>query len=222
MERVAEYSVRGGRDVAEAQSGDREAFARLYVELRPLVRNTAYRLIGDEHEAEDTAQDAFLTAFVSLPHLADPTAFEAWLLKITRNRAVDRRRGMMRCRPSGRVHDDGADQSCDLPKVVLRKGVAEPSPESVAMLRCTLDEMAGTMRDALRLRYVKGLSCEEIARRKGITVMAVKTRLFRARRLLRAALAGDPGAPRRRRVAPSEEKESAFQPPSVEPPAVLP
>ena len=44
------------------------------------------------------------------------------------------------------------------------------------------------MREALRLRYVRGLSCEEIARRKGLTLMAVKTRLFRARRRLRAAM----------------------------------
>jgi RNA polymerase sigma-70 factor (ECF subfamily) len=203
MPSSGEYSPRseaGGRDVSQACEGSEEAFARIYVEMRPIVRNAAYRLIGDEHEAEDTAQDAFLAAFRCLPRLADPVAFEAWLMRITRNRAVDRRRGMMKCRPSERAHDDASDASPELPRVMHRSGVAEPSPQSVAMLRGTLEEMSSSMREALRMRYLRGLSCEEIARRKGVSVMAVKTRLFRARRRLRAALA--PAEELRRRRAP--------------------
>jgi RNA polymerase sigma-70 factor (ECF subfamily) len=161
------------------------------------VKSAAYRLIGDEHEAEDTAQDAFLAAYRCLPRLTDPVAFEAWLMRITRNRAVDRRRGMLKCRPSERAHDDASDDSPDLPRVTRRSGVAEPSPESVAVLHGTLEEMSSAMREALRLRYVRGLSCEEIARKKGISVVAVKTRLFRARRRLRSALfPGDDAKPR--------------------------
>ncbi len=191
MESGAPYSLRseeGGRDVDAARGGCAAAFSRIYVAMGPSVRNAAYRVVGDEHEAEDTAQDAFLAAYRSLPRLVDPVAFEAWLLRIARNRAVDRRRGMLKCRPSERAHDDTFDDSPGMPRVVRRSGVAEPSPESVAVLRGTLDDMSPAMRDALRLRYVRGLSCEEIARRKGITVMAVKTRLFRARRRLRDAL----------------------------------
>jgi RNA polymerase sigma-70 factor (ECF subfamily) len=194
-------SAAGGRDVASARSGDEEAFGRLYAELSPKVRNTAYRLIGDEHEAEDTAQDAFLAAYLCLPRLADPAAFEAWLMRITRNRAVDRRRGMLKCPPSERAHDDSTDDSPLLPRVLHRSGVAEPSAESVAALRGTLAEMPAAMRGVLRQRYLRGLSCEEIARRDGVTVMAVKTRLFRARRRLRAALACDPAPPPRRCVS---------------------
>ncbi len=214
-----EYSLRseqGGRDVAQARDGSEAAFSRIYVEMGPTVRNAAYRLIGDEHEAEDTAQDAFLAAFRCLPRLADPVAFEAWLMRITRNRAVDRRRGMLKCRPSERAHDDASDASPNLPRVMRRSGVCEPSPQSVAVLHGTLEEMSSAMREALRLRYVRGLSCEEIARRKGVSVMAVKTRLFRARRRLRAALAPTddprrPGATKRRnaavRVAEPEKEE---------------
>jgi RNA polymerase sigma-70 factor (ECF subfamily) len=201
MQSGGEYSLRseqGGRDVTQAREGSEAAFARIYVEMRPTVKSAAYRLIGDEHEAEDTAQDAFLAAFRCLPRLADPVAFEAWLMRITRNRAVDRRRGMMKCRPSERAHDDASDASPDLPRVMRRSGVAEPSPQSVALLHGTLDEMSSAMREALRLRYVRGLSCEEIARRKGVSVMAVKTRLFRARRRLRAALAPADDKKRRR------------------------
>jgi RNA polymerase sigma-70 factor (ECF subfamily) len=184
-------SEEGGREVARAQTGDQAAFGRLYAELSPRVRNAAYRLIGDEHEAEDTAQDAFMAAYVSLPKLADPMAFEAWLMRITRNRAADRRRGMLRCRPSERAHDDAADDAPDLPRVLRRSGVAEPTAESVASLRGSLADMPATMRHVLRQRYLRGLSCEEIAQRQGLTLVAVKTRLFRARKRLRAALSGD-------------------------------
>lgn len=181
----------GGHDAADARSGDVEAFSRLYGELHWKIRTAAFRLIHDEHEAEDTAQDAFLTAYRSLPRLVDPVAFEAWLLRITRNRAVDRGRQMARCRPSLRAHDDSADNAAGEPRVVRRSGVAEPSPASVAIVRGTFEEMSPPLRETLRLRYEKGLSCEEIARKKGVSIMAVKTRLFRARRALRSALCGE-------------------------------
>lgn len=174
------------RDVDGARAGDREAFSRLYLELQPKVRHAAYRWVGDLHEAEDTAQDAFLAAYRCLPRLADVAAFEAWLLRIARNRAVDRRRRMLRLRPAEQAHRDDGDGAG--PRVLRRSGVNEPSPESVALLRGTLEEMGPQLRDAVLLRYEKGLSCEEIARRSGISLMAVKTRLFRARRIIREAL----------------------------------
>ena len=183
----------GLRSVEAAKSGDAEAFGRLYVELRPRVRSTAYRLLRDEHEAEDTAQDAFLAAFVSLPRLADASAFEAWLMRIARNRAVDRRRRMLKCRPSERAHDEAADDSRDLPRVVRRSGVAETPPDALASLRAALGDMSPAHREVLVLRYARGLSCEQIAAQAGVTVVAVKTRLFRARKKVRAALlAADP------------------------------
>lgn len=187
-ERQTGLTDEGLRSVEAARSGDAEAFGRLYVELRPRVRNSAYRLLRDEHEAEDTAQDAFLAAFVSLPRLSDTSAFEAWLMRIARNRAVDRRRRMLKCRPSERAHDEAADDSRDLPRVVRRSGVAETPADSLASLRAVLAEMAPGLREVLLLRYARGLSCEEISAESGITVVAVKTRLFRARRKVREAL----------------------------------
>jgi RNA polymerase sigma-70 factor (ECF subfamily) len=190
-----------GHDVRQARGGDEAAFERLYAELAPRVRVAAYRLIRDRHEAEDTTQDAFLAAHRCLERLTDPIAFEAWLMKIVRNRAMDRRRGMLKCRPSERAHDDSSDRSPDLQKVLFRTGVSEPTAESVASLRDTLSVMPPGLRDVLRLRYLQGLSCHSIARREGVSLMAVKTRLFRARRRLREALTpGDrldaPQAPR--------------------------
>jgi RNA polymerase sigma-70 factor (ECF subfamily) len=183
----------GLRSVEAAKAGDAEAFGRLYVELRPKVRNSAYRLLRDEHEAEDTAQDAFLAAFVSLPRLADPSAFEAWLMRIARNRAVDRRRRMLKCRPSERAHDEASDDARELPRVVRRSGVAETPADALASLRAALADMAPALREVLVLRYARGLSCEQIAAQAGITVVAVKTRLFRARKKVREALvAADP------------------------------
>lgn len=198
----------GGLAVARARSGDPAAFRRLHDEMSQRVRNAAYRLIGDEHEAEDAAQDAFLAAYVSLPKLSDDSAFEAWLMRITRNRAADRRRGMLRCRPSERAHDDGSDDAPELPRVVMRSGVAEPSAESVASLRGSLADMPAALRLVLRHRYLTGLSCEEIARREGLSLVAVKTRLFRARKRLRDALSDADRAPRARPPGPRSGKKT--------------
>lgn len=185
----------GLRSVEAAKKGDAAAFGRLYVELRPKVRNSAYRLLRDEHEAEDTAQDAFLAAFVSLPRLADASSFEAWLMRIARNRAVDRRRRMLKCRPSERAHDEAADDSRELPRVVRRSGVAETPADTLASLRAALAEMAPALREVLVLRYARGLSCEQVAVQAGISVVAVKTRLFRARKKVREALLASPDKP---------------------------
>lgn len=200
-EKRSTLSEEGGRAVVAAQRGDASAFGRLYTELVPKIRNSAYRLIGDSHEAEDTAQDAFLAAYLCLPRLEDPTAFEGWLLRIARNRAVDRRRGMLRCRPSDRAHDETCDDDPQMPRVVRRSGVAEPSAESVASLRGALERLSPALRTVLRQRYLRGLSCQEIARREDVSLTAVKTRLFRARRQLREALLGPEAAapPVRRR-----------------------
>jgi RNA polymerase sigma factor (sigma-70 family) len=205
------------RDAAAARSGDAVAFARLYTTLRPKVRNAAFRWIGDEHEAEDTAQDAFLAAFRCLPRLDDVSAFEGWLLRIARNRAVDRRRRMLRVRPHERAHREELDGDAEGGRVLSRSGVCEPPPEALAMFRCAMDEMGPRLREVLCLRYEKGLSCEEISRREGLSLMAVKTRLFRARRVLRDVLTDRPeqartdtapGSPRRRRDGPEARKRT--------------
>lgn len=186
--RTSALTDEGWRDVERARGGDIDAFGRVYMQLRPKVRNTAYLLIGDEHEAEDTAQDAFLSALKSLPRLTAADSFEAWIMRIARNRAVDRRRNMRRCRPSELAHDDRDGRGATADPVMRRSGVSEPSAESVASLRASFAAMPGPLRQVLRDRYLKGRSYEEIARNARVSVAAVKTRLFRARRLLRAAL----------------------------------
>ncbi len=197
--------------VSEARCGDEAAFLRLYCSMRARVQRTAYRLIGDAHEAEDTVQDAFLDAYRNLPKLEDPGAFEAWLLRIAHNRAVDRRRNLLRCRASERASDESTDDAPAMPRVVRRSGGSEPPPEAVTALSATLDEMSPPLREALRLRYELGLSCEEIASREGLSLAAVKTRLCRARSRLRAALL--PPGGRRARLEIAGENVRCGRPP---------
>lgn len=197
--------------VSDARAGDEEAFSRIYHLLEKRVRRTAFRLIGDAHEAEDTVQDAFFDAYRSLPTLVDVGAFEAWLLRIVKNRAVDRRRDLRRSRTSERAADDSSDHDPGLPRVLRRTGVAEPPPFVLVLLRSTIDELSPQLREALRLRYESGLSCEEIALREGLSVAAVKTRLCRARSRLRSALL--PAWRRRVRGVKGRESVRCDEPP---------
>ena len=176
---------------AAARSGSRRAFEGLYRRLGERVRRTAFQIVRDEHEAEDAAHDAFLLAYRRLGSLEDPLAAEAWLLAIARNRALDHARRLARCRPSVRARaEPGADVD-GVPRelrVAGHSGRAEIPPATLAALKDALVAMPRALRNALRLRYVRGLSCREIARREGVSLSCVKTRLHRARRQLEEAL----------------------------------
>lgn len=174
--------------VDAAREGSNDAFGRLYDDLGERVQRLTERVLGDRHEAEDAAHDAFLAAYRRIGSLSDPRAFETWMLRIARNTAVTRARKRKRLRPSLRAVDEDADRAPGLPRVVSRSGATEPPPASVAFLRATYEEFTDDVRETVRLRYEQGLSCQEIADSQRVTLSCIKTRLFRARKRLRAAV----------------------------------
>lgn len=175
---------------AEVVPTARERFGEVCVRMTPAMRRTALRVLHHAHDAEDTVQDACLAAWKSLPNLREPNALEGWMLRIARNRAVTqarlrRRRGS----PEDRVHDDALDRAGHLPRVLQRRGSSEVPPDDVACFRDALRAMPAPVLDALHLRYLRGLTLREIARRQGTSVGGVKTRLYRGRERLRRAVA---------------------------------
>jgi RNA polymerase sigma-70 factor (ECF subfamily) len=171
-----------GDDLAEIRrvlGGDHDAF-RLLVERHQrrvfaLVRN----LIPDAHDAEDLAQDVFLTAYTRLATY-DPrqAAFGTWLLTIARNRCLN---ALQKRRPLA---------GGELPDVAgPRPPEAEASEaEWFRLLDAALAALPLEQRTAFVLAEVQGLALDEVARVEGVPVGTVKSRLARAREKLRGLL----------------------------------
>ena len=76
-------------DVVRARSGDDAAFGRLVARHSPHVFRLAFRMVGNEHDAEDAVQEAFLKAYRALPEFESRSRFSSWLHRITVNCAYD-------------------------------------------------------------------------------------------------------------------------------------
>jgi RNA polymerase sigma-70 factor, ECF subfamily len=152
-------------------------------EHSPRVYRLAYRLAGNQQDAEDLTQETFVRVFRSLADYT-PGTFEGWLHRITTNLFLD----MVRRRQ--RIRFDA------LPEDTERLPGRERSPEQVyADTHLAPDALPPDFRAAVVLCDIEGLSYEEIAATLGIKLGTVRSRIHRGRLLLRDALAHR--APRR-------------------------
>ncbi|MFD7551276.1 MULTISPECIES: RNA polymerase sigma factor SigE [unclassified Streptomyces] len=147
------------------------------------VYRLAYRLTGNQHDAEDLTQEVFVRVFRSLSTYS-PGTFEGWLHRITTNLFLD----MVRRRQRIRFDSLGDDAAERLPS-------REPSPQQVfndthfdADVQQALDTLAPEFRAAVVLCDIEGLSYEEIAATLGVKLGTVRSRIHRGRSQLRKAL----------------------------------
>ncbi|CAL9584033.1 hypothetical protein SUDANB140_05099 [Streptomyces sp. enrichment culture] len=148
------------------------------------VYRLAYRLTGNQHDAEDLTQEVFVRVFRSLSTYT-PGTFEGWLHRITTNLFLDMVRRKQRIRFDA-LGDDAAER---LPS-------KEPTPQQVfhdahfdADVQQALDTLAPEFRAAVVLCDIEGLSYEEIAATLGVKLGTVRSRIHRGRSQLRKALA---------------------------------
>ncbi|MDT3396231.1 RNA polymerase sigma factor SigE [Streptomyces sp. B1866] len=147
------------------------------------VYRLAYRLTGNQHDAEDLTQEVFVRVFRSLSTYT-PGTFEGWLHRITTNLFLD----MVRRRQRIRFDALGEDAAERLPS-------REPSPQQHfndthfdADVQQALDTLAPEFRAAVVLCDIEGLSYEEIAATLGVKLGTVRSRIHRGRSHLRKAL----------------------------------
>jgi RNA polymerase sigma-70 factor, ECF subfamily len=161
--------------------GDPQAFEELVEETHRRVFTLAYRLVGDRHEAEDVAQDAYLKVYRSIRGFRGDASFDTWLYRIVSNTAIThlRRRGRF-----GELTED-ADQIVRLPE----PGAAA-DPVDRDEVRRALASLPAGQRSVLMLKDVYGFSCAEIGEQMGLTEGAVKVRLHRARKRLKDLVYG--------------------------------
>jgi RNA polymerase sigma-70 factor (ECF subfamily) len=171
------------RAIQAVLSGNRDAFQALVETHSSRVYGLALRMLGNEREAEDAAQDAFLHAFARLGSYKPEWRFKTWIMTITSNLCIDKLR-RRRLEPAS-----FADMSTDgMPDGEIDFTSHEPQPDAVmvnrqrdAALRAMLAELQDEDRSMVAMFYFNDMSYEEIAAAMNTTVSAVKSRLFRAR-----------------------------------------
>lgn len=170
-----------------AQTGNQRAFTALFkLHHRSLLR-FASKFCNDHDLARDAVQDAWLETIRALPGLRDPRAFRSWLYRRVRWRLLDAMRSSKRlARQSWQDINDTAQASIDDTTQVAQAQTDDSSRLQVALARLPLID-----RQAIELFYLQQLQINEIAIVLEIPAGTVKSRLYRARKLLRELLAGD-------------------------------
>ena len=178
--------------IRRVQAGEKEHFYELVKPYERRIYTAAFAVLRNEAEAEDAAQEAMLKALTHIRQFRAEARFSTWLTQITVNEALMRRRKAHSeiMEPIGeRLEEDGSYTPRDfadwreIPSEILeRKEIRQKLASAVAAL-------AAKYREVFMLRDVQHLSIEETAEALGITQASVKTRLLRARLMLRDMLA---------------------------------
>ncbi|MHB8598849.1 MAG: bifunctional nuclease domain-containing protein [Ktedonobacteraceae bacterium] len=175
--------------VGLAQTGNRYAFGLLIERHAQMVRQIAKGMIANEEIARELAQEAWLQAYLSLDHLRDATRFKSWLYGITLNVC----RNFIRERKIDLYSLDAlmGGMSHDISYLAVEAVDPEEIVEERELHRVVLDavqSLSPKERVATLLFYYEQLSMQEIATILGISVVAVKGRLFKSRKQLRQRL----------------------------------
>lgn len=180
------------RLIERCKKGDLDAFDTLIPLHQERIYNLALRLLGNEDDALDLAQDVFCAAFRKISSFRGDSAFSSWLYRITVNLANNfRRKGSSRIQAKGMSLDEPLlPHEKDGPYLQIPDD--NPGPRQMAIGHELVDILSKKMqslpfefRQILILRFTEGLSYEEIAQTLECNVGTVKSRLFRARAELR-------------------------------------
>jgi len=178
--------------IRRIRNGEHELFYELIRPYERRVYSAALAILRNESDAEDVAQEALLKAFKNIRQFRGEARFSTWLIQITVNEARMRRRRdhahMME--PIGELQDEEGNYTprdfADWREIPLETLERKEVREKLAQALATLGDK---YREVFVLRDMQHLSIEETAEALGITTASVKTRLLRARLMLRDLLA---------------------------------
>ncbi len=177
--------------VRRVQAGNAEAFEELVRRYERKVYNITYRMLGNEQDASDALQDAFLRAYRFLPKFQFKSSFYTWLYRIATNVSLSRLRGRERVetvsldQPVG----ESADALLEIPDYKYTPERLMQQRELRRALQRAVDELPEDYRSVVVLRDLEDLSNEEVSKVLKLSVAAVKSRLHRGRLVLRDKLA---------------------------------
>ena len=175
--------------VAAAKLGDHSAFAELWTRHSHTAFKMACRIMRNRDDAEDVIQDAWMKAYVHLNTFDGRAKFSTWLTRITINSALMTLR-RKRAHPETSMeiedgetwrHGEITDQTKDVEELYARHERAE-------RLRRAICRLQPTLRNVVEIHQLSDRSVKEVAELAGLSVAATKSRLLRARIVLRRAL----------------------------------
>jgi RNA polymerase sigma-70 factor, ECF subfamily len=175
--------------VAQVLAGDRDAFRVVVERHSQSLFRLAYRMTGNEQDAEDVVQETFLRAYRRLNKFEARSSFSTWLYRIAVNCSLDQSR-------KRRQQDERqASPNPELPDPMLALPSTDPSTERLVLsaevrkkVDATLNELTEKEKAAFVLRHYEGMSIEEVGRAMGLRANAAKNNIFRAVQKLRRAL----------------------------------
>ena len=173
------------RLIRRLKQRDEQAFRTVVTRYQHKVYNLVYRMLGDPHEAEDVAQEVFITVLKNIDSFRGDAQFSTWLFRIAVNHSKNRIKFLKR-RAAGRTHHIE-----DVPEGAVTHnpfGAAIAGPDTQAMghqlegvIQRALARLDPEHREMVILRDVQNLSYQEIQEITGLGLGTVKSRIHRAR-----------------------------------------
>jgi len=167
--------------VVRCQTGDEHAYGELVERFSPRLRYFLRKLLANSNRTEDLLQEVWIEVFRQLSHLQDADAFTAWIYRITRGKAaLELRHGERDAQPI-----DYAE------RIAAPEDGREFSPEDAARVHAALDRLSYDHREILTLRFLEGLSYEDIGQIVGCPLGTVRSRIHYAKLALERLLSPD-------------------------------
>jgi len=171
-------------------SGDKDAYGALVVRHSPTLFRVAFRITGNDADAEDVVQEAFLRGYRKLESFEARSSFGTWIYRIAVRCALEKIGGR-KLGEAGRVGDENDPEQNE---IQVADGAAGPdrlllSGEIGALQEMAMHSLTPTEQTAFVLRHMEDRTCEEIAVALGIQPNAAKQAVFRAVHKLRLRLA---------------------------------
>lgn len=166
--------------VMHAQNGDKRAFERLHQRWHKRLAQAALRYTGSAEAARDLSQDCWLAIWKGIGRLRDPKRFRAYAFGVLHRKGADHVRGLITARERTAPEEAGDESS------------HPPRQDESSALTQAFAALPPDQRLAAHLHFVEGLTLSEIAEAQSIPTGTAKSRLFHARRKLKAALSDLP------------------------------
>jgi len=167
--------------IERAAGGDIGAFEEIYKKTSGFVYNVAWRVTRNKEDAEEVAQNVFVTAYKKLSSFRFESSLKTWIYRITVNLALNHVKKVSRVRNVTVSYDDALAHSGSGLRTATASAQEPADPERIEKILETLNP---DQRACIVLRSIEGLSYQEIAQALSININTVRSRIKRARETL--------------------------------------